>query len=407
MGDQSVLVIAADDDRQLILPLVDALAGIGAVGFDPPSLAEVALLVASRRAAVSADVDRLLAAWTDDHPAESVLIVLVDGELHWDIDANSFDAVASNALSHDAQSRFVTRPLWLDARGGMTAHLVTRMLAALTPDGTADASPPKRLEAPSPAPSAALPDDAMPRREPSSPKAMARWPLIVAVSASLAAVAVLIALRLSPDDRVPGEDLPSSDPSESSSGTSPWVFLVTGLALGLMLGLMIRWRRRNRPPRAASTSPRRHPVTMTSTSTAPPPPPAPSVRGTVFISHSFETDHQLALRLAADLRADADVWVAPESIAPGESWLSSVERGLGASRVFLALLSKASLASPWVLKEIQAAMELEIRSKLRLVPVEVEDCEVPILLRTYQTLRLAMGYRELVEQTRRLVNAPS
>jgi 23S rRNA A1618 N6-methylase RlmF len=62
----------------------------------------------------------------------------------------------------------------------------------------------------------------------------------------------------------------------------------------------------------------------------------------VFISHSFETDHQLALRLAADLRADVDVWVAPESIAPGESWLSSVERGLGASRVFLALLSKAS-----------------------------------------------------------------
>jgi hypothetical protein len=127
----------------------------------------------------------------------------------------------------------------------------------------------------------------------------------------------------------------------------------------------------------------------------------------VFISHSFETDHQLALRLAADLSADVDVWVAPESIAPGESWLSSVERGLGASRVFLALLSKASLASPWVLKEIQAAMELEIRSKLRLVPVEVEDCDVPILLRTYQTLRLATGYGELVEQTRRLVNAPS
>ena len=123
----------------------------------------------------------------------------------------------------------------------------------------------------------------------------------------------------------------------------------------------------------------------------------------MFISHSFETDHELALRLAADLATDADVWLAPESIAPGESWLSSVERGLTASRVVLALLSKASLASPWVLKEIQAAMELEIHSRLRLVPVEVEECDVPILLRTYQTLRLAMGYRELVEQTRRLV----
>ena len=127
-------------------------------------------------------------------------------------------------------------------------------------------------------------------------------------------------------------------------------------------------------------------------------------RATVFISHSFDTDHELALRLAADLGTDADVWVAPESIAPGESWISSVERGLGASDVFLALLSTASLASPWVLKEIQAAMELEIQNRLRLVPVEVEECEVPILLRTYQTLRLAMGYPELVEQTRRLVH---
>jgi hypothetical protein len=83
-----------------------------------------------------------------------------------------------------------------------------------------------------------------------------------------------------------------------------------------------------------------------------------------------------------------------------------VERGLSASRVVVALLSDASLASPWVMKEIQAAIELEVHRKLRLVPVEVQACEVPILLRTYQTLRLATGYGHLVEQTRRIVHSP-
>ena len=99
--------------------------------------------------------------------------------------------------------------------------------------------------------------------------------------------------------------------------------------------------------------------------------------------------------------------MAPESIAPGESWLASVERGLSASRVCVALLSDASLASPWVMKEIQAAIELEVHRKLRLVPVTVHDCDVPILLRTYQTVRLAAGYRHLVEQTRRIVQTPA
>jgi hypothetical protein len=123
----------------------------------------------------------------------------------------------------------------------------------------------------------------------------------------------------------------------------------------------------------------------------------------VFISHSVEGEHPLALRLANDLSDRVDVWLAPESIRPGESWLMSVERGLTTSAVFLALLSKASLASPWVLKEIQAAMQLEVEGRLTLVPVEVGECEVPILLRGYQMLRLAGGYWQLVDQTLQLV----
>jgi hypothetical protein len=122
----------------------------------------------------------------------------------------------------------------------------------------------------------------------------------------------------------------------------------------------------------------------------------------VFISHNFDTEHPLALQLAQDLRPRVDVWVAPESIQAGESWLTSVERGLNASGVFLALLSTAALASPWVLREIQAAMELEAERRLHLLPVRVEDCDLPLLLRTYQVLHLAAGYRHVVDQTLRV-----
>jgi hypothetical protein len=112
-----------------------------------------------------------------------------------------------------------------------------------------------------------------------------------------------------------------------------------------------------------------------------------------------DADHGLAVRLAGDLRSRLDIWIAPESILPGDPWLTSVERGLKASTVFVAILSTASVSSPWVVKEIQAAMELEVRNRLRLVPVQIESCDVPLLLGSYQILQLAAGYRQVVEQT--------
>jgi hypothetical protein len=363
-------VIAADDDRPRVKPLVDALV-------DRVDDATAALLVASPSAAASEEVDDELSAWMERHPAGSVLIVLIDGELRWDNATNAF-AAASTALSPRSQRRFSTRPLWLDGREGVDGNLRTRVLAALEPAG------------------AAVVEDAAPPSPATARRARSRWPLVVAVAAFIAgvvavAVAVLVVSEESdtpPTTRpsVPTGAPPPTLPAEPS-GSPGWALLAAGLAFGVAIGFAIAARRRPRAPSPARIEP-------------------PPGRATVFISHNVDSEHHLALRLAADLRSDADVWVAPESIAPGESWLTSVERGLGASRVFLALLSEAALASPWVLKEIQAAMDLEVRGMLRLVPVTVEDCEVPILLRTYQTLRLAPGYRQLVEQTRTLVRAP-
>ena len=123
-------MIVAEDDRPLVQPVVDALADVDGGESDDRRSAGAAVLVASPRAAASSSVDELLASWTQDHQAGSVLIVLVGGELHWDTHTNSFDAAASTALSRNAQRLFVTRPLWFDARGGVSAHLAARLLAA-------------------------------------------------------------------------------------------------------------------------------------------------------------------------------------------------------------------------------------------------------------------------------------
>jgi WD40 repeat protein len=75
------------------------------------------LLVASPRSAQSAGVRRELEWWLEKRGSANVCIVLVDGEICWDKDADDFDWSATTALSQAAIGRvFVQEPAWVDAR---------------------------------------------------------------------------------------------------------------------------------------------------------------------------------------------------------------------------------------------------------------------------------------------------
>jgi TIR domain len=373
-----VLMVVAEADRPLVRPIVEAITRRDAEVVDEPSAADAAILIASPTAAVSDEVDRSLAAWTQRRPASDVLIVLVAGGLEWNTEEDAFDPTVTTALSARAQRLFATRPLWLDGRSGIEAPLAAKVAAAVVPTTP-------RTPAPAYAPTAG-PPQAMPAEAPPRPRSR-RTGVVVLAGLALVGLAAVAAMTLSLRSDQPAPPIDPSPPDASS----PWPLLLGGIALGVVLALLVSWIYRRRrpirsvPPRLVAGVP---------------------ARPIVFISHDFDADHALAVRLAGDLRPDVDVWIAPESIEPGEPWLTSVERGLGLSQVVLALLSRASLASPWVIKEIQAAMELEVRQRLRLVPVQVEECDVPILLRTYQLMRLAAGYRAVVDQTRRLAARP-
>ena len=96
----------------------------------------------------------------------------------------------------------------------------------------------------------------------------------------------------------------------------------------------------------------------------------------IFLSHAHE-DADFAKRLAKDLQdIGLIVWMTPDSIQPGEQWVSAIERGLNESGVFIVLLTPNSVRSKWVKKETQWALQAEQNNVLKLVPVMAKQCDV-------------------------------
>jgi formylglycine-generating enzyme required for sulfatase activity len=112
----------------------------------------------------------------------------------------------------------------------------------------------------------------------------------------------------------------------------------------------------------------------------------------VFISYATE-DEQFAHRLADDLqRLGVRVWIAPESIRPGESWVSAIERGLRESSHVVVLLTPAALESKWVKKETDVAIAQERKGRIQVIPLDLKRCKVPLLLSSYQMVSFRRGY---------------
>jgi formylglycine-generating enzyme required for sulfatase activity len=113
---------------------------------------------------------------------------------------------------------------------------------------------------------------------------------------------------------------------------------------------------------------------------------------TVFISHATQ-DTQFAHRLADDLRRlGVQVWIAPESIRPGEGWVSAIERGLEESSHMVVVLTPAALTSKWVKKETDVAIAQERKGHIQIIPLDVEPCKVPLLLSSYQMVSFRRDY---------------
>lgn len=111
--------------------------------------------------------------------------------------------------------------------------------------------------------------------------------------------------------------------------------------------------------------------------TATPPPKA-------FISHASEDKDRFVLDFAHRLREKGvDAWLDKWEMLPGDSLIDRIfEEGIKDASAFLIVLSQTSVSKPWVREELNAALVRRITGKCRVIPVIIDDCEVPECLKS-------------------------
>jgi TIR domain len=116
-------------------------------------------------------------------------------------------------------------------------------------------------------------------------------------------------------------------------------------------------------------------------------------RPRVFVSHSH-SDKPFVRRLVEDLRkADLNVWLDEQELAPGDSIIDRVSEGLKDTDYLVAILSRSSMQSKWVQAELNAALSGQLsHTGTAVLPVLIEDVEIPVLLRDRLYVDFRTGY---------------
>lgn len=103
----------------------------------------------------------------------------------------------------------------------------------------------------------------------------------------------------------------------------------------------------------------------------------------VFISHSSEDKDRFVFDFATRLRSSGvDAWVDAWEMKPGDSLVDKIfEEGIKEAAAFIVVLSKHSVDKPWVREELNTAVVQRIERGTQLIPVVIDDCVVPQVLR--------------------------
>ncbi|MEM1366535.1 MAG: toll/interleukin-1 receptor domain-containing protein [Cyanobacteria bacterium P01_H01_bin.15] len=112
----------------------------------------------------------------------------------------------------------------------------------------------------------------------------------------------------------------------------------------------------------------------------------------VFLSYGRE-DGAKVQQLYVCLKADGyRPWLDEESILPGDNWQQAISRGIRQSELFVACLSQSSTGrSGYVNRELREALVTYAREQageIVIVPLLLDDCEIPDLVINSLELRL-------------------
>lgn len=115
----------------------------------------------------------------------------------------------------------------------------------------------------------------------------------------------------------------------------------------------------------------------------------------IFISHSSK-DIKIAEQLAIDLRNNGySVWLDMWQIKVGQSIVQEIEQGIESANFLIVLLSGHAVASNWVNHEWKTAYWDEVNEDTVIVlPVLIEKCQIPKLLRTKKYANISESYAQ-------------
>lgn len=98
----------------------------------------------------------------------------------------------------------------------------------------------------------------------------------------------------------------------------------------------------------------------------------------IFLSHTH-ADKPFVRQLAQDLRAlGIRVWLDEAEIKLGDSLIQKIRAGIDQMEYLGVVLSKNSVKSKWVQREVDIAMNQEIEGNdIKVLPLVIDDCELP------------------------------
>ena len=108
----------------------------------------------------------------------------------------------------------------------------------------------------------------------------------------------------------------------------------------------------------------------------------------IFLCHSSGDKAEVKNIYNLLVERGADPWLDAEKILPGQDWNFEINKALDTSDIILLCLSKKSVDKEgYVQKEIRLALDRALEmpeGRIFLIPVRLEECEMPYRIRTYQ-----------------------
>jgi hypothetical protein len=112
----------------------------------------------------------------------------------------------------------------------------------------------------------------------------------------------------------------------------------------------------------------------------------------IFLSYAREDEEKVEKLYQRLSEAGFKPWMDKKDIRPGEKWKTAIQKAIRDSDFFLACLSANSVSKRGILQgEVKEALDIwqeKLKSDIYLIPVRLEDCEVPENLRDFQWVDL-------------------